>query len=65
MCLTTHARDDLVLPNGDKLSGKCGFHFEFEPPLSPFVELRIEVVETWSGQLLRNGSRVLPRPQVA
>ena len=29
MCLTTHARDDLVLPNGDKLSGKCGFHFEF------------------------------------
>ncbi|MGA3000734.1 MAG: sulfotransferase [Acetobacteraceae bacterium] len=63
MCLTTHARDDLVLPNGEKLSGKCGFHFEFEPPLSPFEELRIEVVETWSGQLLRNGSWVLPRPQ--
>ena len=63
MCPTTHARDDLVLPNGDKVSGKCGFHFEFEPPLSPFVELRIEVVETWSGQLLRNGSWVLPRPR--
>lgn len=63
MCLTSHARDDLVLPNGDKLSGKCGFHFEFDPPLSPFVELRIEVVETWSGRLLRNGAWVLPRPQ--
>ena len=63
MCLTTHARDDLVLPNGEKLSGKCGFHFAFEPPLSPFVELRIDVVETWSGQVLRNGSRVLPRPR--
>jgi acyl carrier protein len=62
MCLTTHARDDLLLPNGERLSGKCGFHFEFEPPLSPFVELRIDVVETWSGQVLRNGSRVLPRP---
>jgi acyl carrier protein len=63
MCLTTHARGDLVLPSGEKLSGKCGFHFEFEPPLSPFVELRIEVVEAWSGQVLRNGSRVLPRPR--
>jgi hypothetical protein len=63
MCLTTHARDDLVLPNGDKLSGKCGFHFEFESPLSPFVELRIEVVETWSGRLLPNGSWILPRPR--
>ena len=63
MCLTTHARHDVVLPNGDKPSGKYGFHFEFEPPLSPFVELRIEVVETWSGQLLRNGSWVLPRPK--
>lgn len=63
MCLTTHARDDLVLPNGDKLSGKCGFHFEFDPPLSPFVELRIDVVETWSGQVLPNGSRILPRPR--
>ena len=63
MCLTTHSRDDLVLPNGDKLSGKCGFHFEFEPPLSPFAEVQIEVVETWSGQVLRNGFGVLPRPR--
>jgi hypothetical protein len=63
MSLTTYARDDLVLPNGEKLSGKCGFHFEFEPPLSPFVEHRIEVFETWSGQELRNGSRILPRPR--
>jgi hypothetical protein len=63
MCLTTHSRDDLTLPNGDKLAGKCGFHFEFDPPLSPFVELRIDVVESWSGQVLRNGSTILPRPR--
>jgi len=63
MCLTTHSRDDLVLPNGDKLSGKCGFHFTFDPPLSPFVELRIDVVETWSAQPLPNGTRILPRPR--
>jgi acyl carrier protein len=62
MCLTTHARTDLVLPNGAALTGKCGFYFTFDPPLSPFVELRIDVVETWSAQPLPNGSRTLPRP---
>jgi hypothetical protein len=44
------------------VTGKCGFHFAFEPPLSSFVEQRVEVVETWSGQLILNGARVLPRP---
>ncbi len=62
MCLTTYTRDDLLSPTGEKLASKCGFHFQFEPPLSPFIEHRIEVVETWSGQVLRNGSRILPRP---
>ena len=55
MCLTGHARDDVAFPNGDKISGRCGFHFAFEPPLSPFLELRIEVIATWTAQLLRNG----------
>ena len=63
MCITTHTRDDVVLPSGAKLSAKCGFHFQFAPPLSPFVELRIEVIEAWTGQVLRNGSRILPRPR--
>jgi hypothetical protein len=63
MCLTTRERPDLKLPNGEKITGKCAFSFNFEPPLSPFVELRIDVIETWSGQLLPNGSDVLPRPR--
>ena len=46
MCLTTHARTDLVLPNGARLTGKCGFYFTFDPPLSPFIEQRIDVVGT-------------------
>jgi acyl carrier protein len=64
MCLTTHERPDVFLPNGERVTGKCAFHFAFDPPLSPFVEVRIDVVETWSAQLLLNGSRVLPRPMV-
>jgi hypothetical protein len=62
-CITSYPRNDLAMPNSDKPSENCGFHFEFDPPLSPFVELQIDVVETWSGQTLRNGSRILPRPR--
>jgi len=62
MCVTTHERDDLVLPSGEPVTGKCAFYFTFDPPLSPFVALRIDVVETWSARMLPNGSRVLPRP---
>ncbi len=63
MCLTTHARTDLVLPNGVTIAGKWGFYFTFDPPLSPFIEHRIDVVETWSAEPLPNGSRTLPRPR--
>jgi len=62
MCLTTHERDDLVFPSGEPITGKCAFYFTFDPPLSPFVELRIDVVETWSAEVLPNGSTILPRP---
>jgi acyl carrier protein len=62
MCVTTHERNDILLPDGRPVTGKCAFWFAFDPPLSPFIELRIDVVETWSAQLLLNGSRVLPRP---
>jgi acyl carrier protein len=62
LCLTTHARTDVAMPNGEPINGKCGFHFAFDPPLSPFVGQRVEVTETWSAQVLRNGSRVLPKP---
>src|SRR5271165_1487805 len=64
MCLTSHARTDLVLPNGEQMTAKCGFWFTFDPPLSPFVALRIEVIETWSARLLPNGSRDLARPRM-
>lgn len=65
LCVTAHPRTDVVLPNGETISGKCGFHFAFDPPLSPFVEHRVEVVETWSAQVLNNGSRLLPKPSTA
>ena len=64
MCQTTHARADLIAPNGDVLTGKCAFYFAFDPPLSPFIELRVEVVESWSSVLLENGSLTLPRPDI-
>src|ERR1043166_4848135 len=64
MCLTTHARNDVVLPNGTKITGLCAFWFGFDPPLSPFVDLRIDAVETWSARVLTNGTRVLPRPRI-
>src|SRR5580658_926824 len=62
ICLTTHTRPDLVLPSGETLTGKCAFWFAFDPPLSPFITLRIDVIETWSAQPLLNGSRILPKP---
>ena len=61
-CVTTHERKDLVLPDGMPTPDKCAFWFAFDPPLSPFVELRIQVVETWSGQVLPNGAHTLPAP---
>ena len=64
MCLTTDARPDLVTPSGEPVTGKCGFHFAFDPPLSPFIEQRVDVVETWSAEVLPHGSAILPRPRV-
>jgi acyl carrier protein len=63
MCLTALPRPNVTLPNGDKASKDCGFRFVFEPPLSPFIEQRVDVVETWSASVLPNGSRTLPRPR--
>ena len=62
MCRTTHARRDVAMPDGAPVTGNCAFHFAFEPPLSPFIEQRVDVVETWSARVLDNGSRVLPKP---
>jgi hypothetical protein len=62
-CLTTHERKDTVLPGGEVVTGKCAFYLEFNPPLSPFFALRVEVMETWTAEVLLNGSRVLPRPR--
>jgi hypothetical protein len=64
MCLTALPRTDLILPDDGAMSGECGFRFAFDPPLSPFVELKIDVIETWSVQVLPNGSRILPRPRL-
>lgn len=63
MCLTSLPRSNVVLPNGEKANKECGFRFAFEPPLSPFIEQRIDVIETWSAVVLPNGSRTLPRPR--
>ncbi|MSP01628.1 MAG: hypothetical protein EXR07_11360 [Acetobacteraceae bacterium] len=62
VCLTTHERDDVILPNGEPAIGKCGFDFMFDPPLSAFLEHRVAVSETWSALPFENGLRVLPRP---
>jgi hypothetical protein len=64
LCRKGQPRADLVLPDGQAVSKNCGFWFEFAPPLSPFVEQRIEVRETWSGEKLDNGMRVMPRPEL-
>jgi hypothetical protein len=63
MCFATLSRPGLILPGGAAVPEACGFHFVFDPPLSPFVELRIDVVETWSAKAVLNGSLILPRPR--
>jgi hypothetical protein len=50
------------LPNGEAAPEHCEFRFVFDPPLSPFDEQRVEVLETWSGKALPNGRLVLPQP---
>jgi acyl carrier protein len=64
MCRKGQPRADLVLADGQAVSKNCGFWFQFAPPLSPFIEQRIEVRETWSGEKLDNGMRVMPRPEL-
>lgn len=61
-CLTQHHRPGVPLPGGATAPENCGFRFEFDPPLSPFDEHHVEVSEIWSGEVLPNGRRVLPRP---
>jgi hypothetical protein len=61
-CLTQHSRPGVTLPQGAAAPENCEFRFEFDPPLSAFDEHRIEVSEIWSGEILPNGTRVLPRP---
>jgi hypothetical protein len=61
-CPATAARPDLALSTDQIVTTDCAFEFTFEPPLSPFIELQVEVVETWSAQPMPNGRRVLPCP---
>jgi hypothetical protein len=61
-CLTQHRRPGVKLAGGEAAPENCEFRFEFVPPLSAFDEHRIEVSEIWSGEVLPNGKRVLPRP---
>ena len=62
VCEATAPRSDVILSMGETVSGARGFRFEFDPPLSPFAEHRVEVRTTWAGELLPNGARTLPRP---
>jgi hypothetical protein len=61
-CLAALPRPELRKLVDESYPAACGFLFAFDPPLSTFSEHRVEVVETWSSQLLPNGARVLPRP---
>jgi hypothetical protein len=61
-CLAALPRPELHKLVDERIPPECGFLFAFDPPLSAFSEHRVEVVETWSSQLLLNGALVLPRP---
>jgi hypothetical protein len=61
-CRAVHVRPGVILPSGEAAPDRCAFRHVFDPPLSPFIEHRVEVVETWSGQVLPNGQHTLERP---
>jgi Sulfotransferase family len=61
-CLASRSRPNLAKIAGGGIPTDCAFNFAFDPPLSPFAEHRVEVVETWSAEPLLNGQRTLPRP---
>lgn len=44
---------------GGNVSGNHGFSVNFEPPLSAFSSIEVEIIEQSTGQLLPNGSRQL------
>jgi hypothetical protein len=62
ICKATQIRRGVILPSGEAAPDLCAFSYDFDPPLSPFVEQRIQVTETWSGQVVPNGQRTLTCP---
>jgi len=64
-CLAALNRPGLAKATDRATTDDCGFHFVFDPPLLPFVAHVVEVVETWSRDVLPNGRLTLPRPCLA
>ena len=60
--LADQPRPGLAASTRGRATDRSGFRFEFDPPLSPFDELRIEVVEAASGKPLPGGVHTLARP---
>lgn len=56
-------RAGLAASTRGRATDRSGFRFQFDPPLSPFHELRIEVVEAVTGKPLPGGVHVLARPR--
>jgi len=61
-CQADNSRAGVILPSGEAAPDHCAFRYVFDPPLSPFIEHRIEVLETCSAQVLPNGQHTLARP---
>ena len=62
ICVADQTRPGFVPSAADVSATNYVFEFAFDPPLSPFIEHRVEVVANWSREPLTNGRRVLPRP---
>jgi hypothetical protein len=56
------SRPGLAAATRGRATDRCGFRFEFEPPLSAFHEFRIEVIEPTTGKPLPSGVQTLARP---
>lgn len=62
-CWASLPRAGVMLPSGEAAPERCAFRLEFDPPLSPFAEQRIEVMETRSARAILNGQHILAPPK--
>jgi hypothetical protein len=60
--LADQPRPGLAASTKGLATDHAGFRFDFDPPLSPFQEWHVEVVETGTRAVLAGGAYALPRP---